>query len=92
MWPILVLASNQISAWFSLDSTGSDVLLALTQCGAGGVILTTALFLPNAAFNALGKPLRLSQSNWLRDVLLTLIAEIWLTGLFGVVGVKLRRL
>jgi hypothetical protein len=41
----------------------------------------------NAAFNALGKPLRSTQTNWLRDGVLTLPISMWLTGMFGATGV-----
>jgi len=87
MWGILMLASQQVSLWFSLDPAGNDVLYAFTHFGAGGFILIGALMVSNAAFNALGKPLWSTFTNWLRDGVLTLPAGIWLTGMFGATGV-----
>ena len=87
MWGVLVITSHQISTWFSLDPAGNQILYAFTHFGAGGFIFIGALFVSNAAFNALGKPLRSTQTNWLRDGVLTLPAGIWLTGLFGATGV-----
>ena len=87
MWGILMLASQKISLWFSLDPAGNDVLYAFTHFGAGGFILIGALMVSNAAFNALGKPLRSTQTNWLRDGVLTLPIGMWLTGMFGATGV-----
>jgi len=87
MWGILMLASQQVSLWFSLDPAGNDVLYAFTHFGAGGFILIGALMVSNAAFNALGKPLWSTFTNWLRDGVLTLPAGIWLTGIFGATGV-----
>lgn len=82
-----MLASQQVSLWFSLDPAGNDVLYAFTHFGAGGFILIGALMVSNAAFNALGKPLWSTFTNWLRDGVLTLPAGIWLTGMFGATGV-----
>ena len=53
MWGILMLASQKISLWFSLDPAGNDVLYAFTHFGAGGFILIGVLMVSNAAFNAL---------------------------------------
>ena len=58
MWGVLVITSHQISTWFLLDPAGNQILYAFTHFGAGGFIFIGALFVSNAAFNALGKPLR----------------------------------
>ena len=88
MWGILMLASQQISLWFSLDPAGNDVLYAFTHFGAGGFILIGALMVSNAAFNALGKPLLLDLYQLAsRRCAHAASIGIWLTGMFGATGV-----
>jgi Na+-driven multidrug efflux pump len=69
------------------DEIGTDVLGAFTHISAGTFLFSGALFVSNAAFNALGKPLRSTLTSWLRDGVLTLPAGLWLTGIYGASGV-----
>lgn len=86
-WGVLVLASGMVIAAFNLPAQAADVVLAFTHIGAGGFIFAAALFVCNAAFNALGKPLRSTLVNWSRDGVLTLPLALWAGGVFGAVGV-----
>ena len=52
-----------------------------------GHLSTAALFVSNAAFNALGRAGRATVVNWLRDGVLTLPLALWLAALFGAAGV-----
>ena len=86
-WGLLVLAGPAVSAGFALSPQGAEVLRAFTHVGAGGFIFAGALFVSNAAFNALGKPARSTLTNWVRDGVLTLPLALWLAGAFGASGV-----
>lgn len=86
-WAILMLATDFISAVFSLDPKGADILWAFTHIGAGTFIFTGMMFVANAAFNNMGKPVWSTALNWFRDGLLTLPAALWLSGIFAASGV-----
>ena len=45
------------------------------------------MFVANAAFNNMGKPVWSTLLNWFRDGLLTLPAALWLSGVFAASGV-----
>lgn len=86
-WGLLVLAGPAVSAGFALSEQGGEVLRAFTHVGAGGFIFACALFVSNAAFNALGRPGRSTLTNWVRDGVLTLPLALWLAAGFGAPGV-----
>ncbi|HRO12240.1 MATE family efflux transporter [Amaricoccus sp.] len=66
-WAILFLLRHQIVAVFRLGPEGAEVFLAFVGLAAGGFVFTGALFVANAAFNTLGRPLRSTLFNWTRD-------------------------
>ncbi|MCB1339673.1 MAG: MATE family efflux transporter [Pseudooceanicola sp.] len=86
-WALLVLVGPVVAAAFDLSPQGTQVLRAFTHIGAGGFIFACALFVSNAAFNALGRPARSTLTNWLRDGVLTLPLALWLAASFGATGV-----
>lgn len=70
MWALMALASDWIAAGFNLTPDGAEVVHAFTHVAAGSFVFTGALFVSNAAFNNLGRPLWATASNWFRDGLL----------------------
>lgn len=69
-WALMALASDWIAAGFNLTPDGARVVHAFTHVAAGSFVFTGALFVSNAAFNNLGRPLWATASNWFRDALL----------------------
>ncbi|NRB33800.1 MAG: polysaccharide biosynthesis C-terminal domain-containing protein [Rhodobacteraceae bacterium] len=87
MWGLLVACLPLIKTAFALQPGGEIVLDAFIYIGAGAVVCAAALFVSNAAFNALGKPGRSTFVNWLRDGILTLPLALWGAAAFGAPGV-----
>ncbi|WP_375228390.1 MATE family efflux transporter [Roseobacter sp. S98] len=86
-WALLAAATPHIVRWFGLTSEGAGVLQAFTYAGVGAFVFLGALFVSNAAFNALGKPLRSAVLNWIKDGAVSLPAALLLTGIWGAPGV-----
>ena len=86
-WAILMLATEFIANIFNLDAEGAEILWAFTHIGAATFIFTGVMFVANAAFNNMGKPVWSTLLNWFRDGLLTLPAALWLSGVFAASGV-----
>ena len=86
-WGVLALAGAQVAQVFDLTPLGARVVLSFTHIGAGGFIFASLLFVSNAAFNSLGRPVRSSLVNWFRDGVLTLPLALWLAGTYGAEGV-----
>ena len=72
-------ASGMIAGGFGLDTAVTEMLLAFTYIGTAAFFFCSALFIACTAYNALGKPVRLTAIYWFRDRLLTLPAALWLT-------------
>jgi putative MATE family efflux protein len=87
MWGVLAAATPLVIAAFGLSGQGAEVLRAFTFVGVGGFVFVGALFVSNAAFNALGQPGRSTLLNWLKDGALSWPAAALLAGSFGAVGV-----
>ena len=87
MWVVLVFATPSIAMLFGLDEAGAEVLGAFTTVGVGGFLFIGALFVSNAAFNTLGKPMRSTVLNWLNHAALSWPMAIFLAGFFGATGV-----
>lgn len=66
-WAILVVVREPVAALFGLEALARDVFLAFMLIGAGGYMFAGALFVSNAAFNNLGKPIYSTFCNWFRD-------------------------
>ena len=75
-WFVLWLTTDLIIQGFGLTGAGAEVLAAFTHIGAAGYLFGGALFVSNAAFNNLGRPLWSTAFNWSRDglVIPTLVA------------------
>jgi len=63
-WAILFSAGDLVAAFFNLHGEGVEVLRAFTIWGVGGFLFIGALFVSNAAFNNLGKPVWSTTANW----------------------------
>ncbi len=63
-WAILIGAGGLVAEFFSLSGKGAEVLHAFTIWGVGGFMFIGALFVSNAAFNNLGKPMWSTAANW----------------------------
>jgi putative MATE family efflux protein len=69
-WGVLAVATEPLIVLFHVPERGGEVIRAFTAIGAGGFVFTSGLFVSNAAFNALGRPLWSTGFSWLRDGLL----------------------
>lgn len=86
-WAILWSSLPMIQRAFALQPGGMEVMRAFVTVGAGSVVFSAALFVSNAAFNAMGKPSRSTAVNWLRDGIMTLPLALWGAAMFGASGV-----
>ena len=66
-WALLFALRGPIVAAFGLGPEGAAVVNAFVGLAAGGFVFTGALFVSNAAFNTLGRPLYSTGFNWSRD-------------------------
>lgn len=87
VWVLLYLATDPIIAFFGLTGAGAEMVVAFTHVGAAAFALGTGLFVANAAFNALGRPVWATAVNWARDGLLTYPMAVMMVGAFGAAGV-----
>lgn len=71
-WGILALLRNPVANLFGLEGLSREVFVAFMLIGAGGYMFAGALFVSNAAFNNLGKPIYSTFCNWFRDGILIL--------------------
>ncbi|WP_298843175.1 MATE family efflux transporter [uncultured Roseobacter sp.] len=86
-WALLFAATPLVIDWFDLAGQGAVVLRAFTHAGVGAFLFLGALFVSNAAFNALGRPLRSTALNWIKEGVVTLPVALLLAGLVGAPGV-----
>ncbi len=71
VWALMALLTGPIVNSFGLSAEGSAVVRAFTHVTAGSFIFTGALFVANSTFNNLGRPLRSTFANWMRDGIMT---------------------
>ncbi|MGL4281450.1 MAG: MATE family efflux transporter [Albidovulum sp.] len=69
-WALMALATGPIARSFGLSADGTAVLRTFTHFAAGSFIFTGALFVANATFNNLGRPVWSMAANWFRDGIL----------------------
>ncbi|MEL7463548.1 MAG: MATE family efflux transporter [Pseudomonadota bacterium] len=86
-WAALALAAPLIVAGFGLSDVGASVIYAFCYVGAGGFMFNGALFVANASFNNLGRPLWSTAFNWSRDALVTPLALMLIPASLGAPGV-----
>ncbi len=66
-WALLFAGRDLVVEMFALRPDGAVVVDAFVGLAAGGFVFGGALFVANAAFNTLGRPLWSTGFNWLRD-------------------------
>ncbi len=86
-WAVLWLLRGVAVSAFQLGPDGAAVVMAFTNLAAGGFVFTGLLFVSNAAFNNLGRPLWSTGFNWLRDGGLMFPLCWWAAGALGAQGV-----
>ncbi len=86
-WALMAALSGPIIRSFGLSDDGATVVRIFTHWAAGSFVLTGALFVANATFNNLGRPLISTGANWFRDGILMFPAALLMTGLFAAPGV-----
>ena len=86
-WGLFVALVPYVIGAFDLSGQGADVLNAFAVIGVGGFIFFGALFVSNAAFNNLGRPMRSTLVNWIKDGVLAMPLALWFAGMFGAAGV-----
>lgn len=88
-WALLLLGQDALTRGFGLTGAGAEVMAAFTHYATPALVFTGGLYVANAAFNNLGKPLYATLANWIRDGLLTYPLAIGLGTLWGATGVML---
>jgi Na+-driven multidrug efflux pump len=86
-WALLFALRHPIVRVFGLGADGAEVVTAFVGIAAGGFVFTGSLFVANAAFNTLGRPLRSTAFNWSRDGVVMFPLAWALAGVFGAPGV-----
>ena len=86
-WAILASMTNIIISVFRLGAEAAEVLSAFTYVGAGGFVFAGALFVSNASFNNLGRPLYSTAFNWIKDGALIWPVCLFFGGFYGAKGV-----
>ncbi len=87
VWVLMIVTSEWVATGFNLTAEGREVVRAFTHWAAGGFVFTGALFVSNAAFNNLGKPLWATGANWLRDGVLMAPIAFAMGAAYGASGV-----
>ncbi len=70
VWALMAALAGPLVSSFGLSSEGAEVVRTFAHFAAGSFVFTGALFVANATFNNLGRPLRATAFNWSRDGLL----------------------
>lgn len=86
-WVLLSLSANWMIGIFDLSEDGAKVYRAFAYFGSAAFVLVGALFVSNATFNSLGKPMRSTLSNWARDGILMWPAAMLGAAWFAAPGV-----
>lgn len=86
-WAILAVATKPVIAAFGLGAEAAEVIQAFTYVSAGGFVFAGALYVSNASFNNLGRPIYSTGFNWLKDGLLMWPLCILLSSYFAAPGV-----
>lgn len=86
-WAILAAATGPIIWIFNLSSGAADVIRAFAYIAAVGYIFAGALYVSNASFNNLGRPIYSTGFNWVKDGLLIWPICVMMGGYFAAPGV-----
>lgn len=87
IWGILAILTPFILKIFNLSEGAADVVKAFNYIAAGSYIFAGALYVSNASFNNLGKPLYSTLFNWIKDAAIMLPFCIIGASLYGSSGV-----
>lgn len=90
-WALMVALTGPIIAGFGLSDEGAAVVRVFSYYAAGSFVFTGALFVSNASFNNLGRPIWATYSNWTRDGLLMAPLAFVMGGMFGPAGVVMAQ-
>ncbi len=85
-WILLIILRPFVADIFSLSEQASRIPDAFIWT-AWHFVFVSAIFVSNAAFNTLGRPIYSTGINWFRDVLLTYPIVLFMAGMMGDVGV-----
>jgi putative MATE family efflux protein len=66
-WALLAALTNPVLVLFGLGNEAAEVVKAFTYVSAGGFVFAGALYVSNASFNNLGRPIYSTGFNWLKD-------------------------
>ena len=91
VWVLLIIASRPMAESFNLGPEGVEVVRTFTHFAALSFVFTGALFVSNAAFNNLGRPLWATAANWFRDGIIMFPIAIVMGMWFGANGVVLAQ-
>jgi Na+-driven multidrug efflux pump len=86
-WALIAMATGPIISLFSLGEAAASVVKAFTYVSAGGFVFAGALYVSNASFNNLGRPIYSTMFNWLKDGVLMWPMCILMGGYFAAPGV-----
>ena len=91
VWALLASASGIISEGFGLSPEGAHIVKVFSLYAVGSFFFTGALFVSNAAFNNLGRPLWATVANWIRDGVLIGVFAFAMGAVWGETGVVMAQ-
>lgn len=86
-WAIVALCTPFIIDVFGLSPEAANVFKAFSHVAAGAFVFFAALYVSNAAFNNLDRPLYSTTFNWIRDGVLMWPLCVWAASIWGAPGV-----
>jgi putative MATE family efflux protein len=86
-WAVMAALAGPIVAAFGLSAEAAEVVEVFCYYAAGTFVFTGALFVANATFNNLGRPIWATVANWTRDGLLMAPLAFGLGAVYGAGGV-----
>lgn len=87
VWALMVIFADPLARAFGLTGQAAEVVHWFALIGAGSFMFTGALFVSNAAFNNLGRPLWATMANWSRDGVMMAPLAFGLGAMFAAPGV-----
>ncbi len=90
-WVLLALCADLVSQAFGLNGEAAHVVRIFSLFAAGSFVFTGALFVSNAAFNNLGRPIWATLANWSRDGILMAPLALIMGGFLGAAGVVMAQ-
>ncbi len=90
-WLMLALCADLVTQAFGLTGEAAEVVRVFSLYAAGSFVFTGALFVSNAAFNNLGRPVWATVANWSRDGVLMGPLAFAMGGMFGIAGVVMAQ-